>query len=236
MDVTEILATRVSSKLCTYYRTSLYGPAWPCQCRKQLVTVNDASKTKVLMQPIIATAPLELIHMDFTSIEKTMDLDQPPNVVSVLVFCDHFMKHIMAYMTPNQTVKTVAKFLLQGYISIFGALAKLLRVWGANFESITIKELCELMGIWKVRMSPYHAQTYRQVEWAHQMLMHMIGKLSRDQKQTGLTIYQNWYMLTTLWDWPSPDTAQTTLCLGVNCAYPLTFTFLQWEAWRNISM
>ena len=76
-----------------------------------------------------------------------MELDQPPNVVSILVFCDHFTKHIMAYVTPNQTAKTVAKFLWQGYISIFGAPAKLLSDWGTNFESNIIKELCELMGI-----------------------------------------------------------------------------------------
>ena len=47
---------------------------------------------------------------------------------------------------------------------------------------ISSQELCELMGIWKVRTSPYHAQTDGQVEWVHQMLMHMIGKLSRDWK------------------------------------------------------
>ena len=38
------------------------------------------------------------------------------------------------------------------------------------------------MGIQKVRTSPYHAQTNGQVEWPHQMLMHMIGKLSKDPK------------------------------------------------------
>ena len=38
------------------------------------------------------------------------------------------------------------------------------------------------MGIQKVRTLPYHAQTNGQVEWAHQMLIHMIGKLSKDQK------------------------------------------------------
>ena len=82
--------------------------------------------------------------------------------------------------TPNQTVKTVAKFLWQGYILIFGALAKLLSDQGANFKTNIIKELCELMGIWKVRISSYHAQTNEQVVRAHQMLMHMIGKSSRD--------------------------------------------------------
>ena len=111
-----------------------------------------------------------------------MKLDQPPNIVSVLVFCNCFMKHIMAYMTPVQTAKTVAKFPWQGYILIFGVPAKLLSDWGVNFESNIIKELCELMGIRKVRTSPYHAQTNGQVEQAHQMLRHMIGKLSKDQK------------------------------------------------------
>ena len=131
---------------------------------------------------IIVTTPLELLHVDFTSIETMMELDRPPNMVNLLVFCDHFSKHVMASMTPNQTAKTVTKFQWQGYISIFGAPAKLLHDWGANFESNIIRELCELMGIQKVRALPYHAQTNGQVEWAHQMLMCMIGKLSKDQK------------------------------------------------------
>ena len=118
------------------------------------------------MQPIIDTSPLELLHIGFMSLEVTMKLDQPLNVVSILVFCDHFMKHVKAYMTPYKAAKTIAWFLWQGHISIFGAQAKVLSNQVANFESNIIKEFCEL----------------RQVEWAHQMLMHMIGKLSKDQK------------------------------------------------------
>ena len=65
---------------------------------------------------------MDLMHIDFTSIEMTMELNRLPKVVNVLVFQDHFMKHIMAYMTPNQTVKTVTKILYQGYISILELL------------------------------------------------------------------------------------------------------------------
>ena len=83
-------------------------------------------KALMPMQPTIATAPLELLHMDFTSIEMTMELEQPPNLVSIFFICNHFMKHVMAYLTPDQTVKTLATFLCQGYILIFRALAKLL--------------------------------------------------------------------------------------------------------------
>ena len=96
--------------------------------------------------------------------------------------CDHFMIHVMVYVTLDQTVKTVAKFLWQDYISIFRAPANLLSDWGANFESNIIIELCELMGIWKARTLPYHAQTNGQMEWAPQMLMSMIGKLGRNWK------------------------------------------------------
>ena len=112
----------------------------------------------------------------------TIELDQPSDVVSILFFCDHFTKHVMVYVIPDQTANTVAKFLCQGCISIFRAPAKLLSDWGANFESNIIKELCELMDIQKVGISPYHTQTNGQVEQAHQTLMHMIEKLSKDQK------------------------------------------------------
>ena len=70
---------------------------------------------------IVATAPLDLLHVDFTSIETTMELDTSPRVANVLVFQDHFMKYVLVYVTPNQTAKTIAKFLYGGFISIFGA-------------------------------------------------------------------------------------------------------------------
>ena len=73
------------------------------------------------------------------------------------------LQHIMAYVTPKQTAKTLAKFLWQGYISIFRAMAKLLSKWGTNFESNVIKELYEFMGIQKIKTSLYHAQTNGQV-------------------------------------------------------------------------
>ena len=94
---------------------------------------HEGAQVKDQLQTILITSPLELLHMDFTGIETTMELYQLPHIVNVLVFYDHFMRHIMAYVTPDQTAKTVAKFLWQGYISIFGALAKFLSDQGANF-------------------------------------------------------------------------------------------------------
>ena len=80
---------------------------------------------KAPLCPIVATAPLDLLHVDFTSIETTLELNQSPRVTNILVFQDHFTKHMLAHVTPEQTVKTIAKFLFGGYISIFGAPARL---------------------------------------------------------------------------------------------------------------
>ena len=86
----------------------------------------EGGTPKATLCPIVVTTPLDPLHVDFTSIETTMELDQLPRVTNVLVFQDHFTKHVLAYVTPNQTVKTIAKFLYGGYISIFGAPTRLL--------------------------------------------------------------------------------------------------------------
>ena len=57
------------------------------------------------------------------------------------------MKHLLAYVAPNQTAKAIAKFLYQGYSSVFGAQARLLSDRGANFMSSVIEELCKILGI-----------------------------------------------------------------------------------------
>ena len=69
---------------------------------------------KTPLCPIVATALLDLLHVDFTSIEATLELNQLPRVVNVLVFQDHFMKHVLVYVTPDQTAKTITKFLYGG--------------------------------------------------------------------------------------------------------------------------
>ena len=111
-----------------------------------------------------------------------MEPHQSPRVINVLVFQDHFMKHMLAYVTPNQTAKTLAKILYQGYISIFGALTRLLSDRSANFMSSIIEEMCKILGMMKLQTMPFHPPTNGLVQRSHQMIMHMIGKLGEDKK------------------------------------------------------
>ena len=114
-----------------------------CKCCLQY----EGGTPKAPLCPIVATTPLDLLHVDFTSIETTMELNQSPRVANILVFQDHFTKHVLAYVTPDQTEKTIAKFLYGGYISIFGAPARLLSDRGTSFTSSIIEELCKILGV-----------------------------------------------------------------------------------------
>ena len=89
---------------------------------------------------------------------------------------------MLAYVTPDQTAKTITKFLYGGYISISGALARLLSDRGASFTSNVIKELCKILGIKQLQTMPYHPQMNGLVKRSHQMIMYMIGKLGEDKK------------------------------------------------------
>ena len=131
---------------------------------------HEGQLSKVPLHLIVSTTAMDLLHVDFTSIEMTMEPNRPPKVANILVFQNHFTKHVMVYVTPNQTAKTVAKFLYQGYSSIFGALASLLSDCGMNFmgnNSHLVRKMCKLLGMKKLQTTPYHPQMNRLVERSH---------------------------------------------------------------------
>ena len=143
---------------------------------------HEGNLSKVPLHPIVATTLMDLLHVDFTSIEMILGLNRPSKVTNVLVFRDHFTKHVMVYVTPNQTAKTVAKLQYQGYILIFGALARLMSDQGANFVSSIIDEMCKLLSMRKLWTMPYHPQMNGLVERSHQTIMWMIRKVGEDKK------------------------------------------------------
>lgn len=120
--------------------------------------------------------PLELVCMDFLSIEPDRS-----NTKDVLVITDHFTKYAVAVPTPNQRAQTVAKCLWDNFIVHYGFPEKLLSDQGPDFESKTIKELCELTGMKKVRTTPYHPRG-NPVERFNRTLLQMLGTLDRSDK------------------------------------------------------
>ena len=82
--------------------------------------------------PIWAYAPLELVHLDYTSIESMMELNKPPMVKNVLVMTDHFTRYALTVVMKDQTAKTVAKVFYEHFIAVFGVPTKVLSDRGVN--------------------------------------------------------------------------------------------------------
>ena len=143
---------------------------------------HEGNLSKVPLHLIVATTPVDLLHVDFTSIETTHELNRTPKVTNGLVFQDHFTKHVMAYVTPDQTARTVAKFLYQGDIWISSSPARLLSDWGAIFMSSIIDEMCKLLSMKKLWTTPYHPQMNGLMDRSQQTIMQMIGKMGEDKK------------------------------------------------------
>ena len=137
---------------------------------------------KAPLCPTRVHTPLELVHVDFTSVEFTMELNKLPSIKNVLVITDHFTCYTLAVMTKDQTVKTIAKVLYERFIAVFGMPVKLLSNWEANFTSVLVEELCAVFGIQKCWTTAYHPQCNVQIEHFHKMLFRMIGKLASDKK------------------------------------------------------
>ena len=104
---------------------------------------------KAHLCPIRVHAPLELVHVYFTSVESTMELNKLPSIKNILVITDHFMRCTLAVMTKDQTSKIIAKVLYERFIMVFGMPAKLLSDRGANFTLVLVEELCTAFSIQK---------------------------------------------------------------------------------------
>ena len=146
-------------------------------CRK-----FEATPPITPLKPLTCSEPGELLHVDFTSIEETVPLQQEPVIRNVMVMQDHFSKYVVAYVVKDQTARTAAETLRNGYFGLFGAPAYLVSDQGKAFMGHLITNLCELYGVQKLRTSPYHAQTNGQVERMNQTIICMIGKLEQDKK------------------------------------------------------
>ena len=129
------------------------------------------------LQNVFTTQPMELVCMDYLTLETSKD-----GFENILVVTDHFTKHSQTYPTKNQTAKMTARVLYSNFIVHDGFPGRLHSDQGRNFESKVIKELCVLGGIEKSRTTPYHPMGNGQCERFNCTLLEMLGTLEIDQK------------------------------------------------------
>uniref|UniRef100_A0A3B1JYN6 Gypsy retrotransposon integrase-like protein 1 n=1 Tax=Astyanax mexicanus TaxID=7994 RepID=A0A3B1JYN6_ASTMX len=163
-------------------RSRFYWPKMSDDVERKIKTCDRCVRRKTLperaapLMNITSTRPLELVCMDFLSIEP----DQS-NTKDVLVITDHFTKYAVAIPTPNQKAQTVAKCLWENFIVHYGIPECLHSDQGPDFESHVIKELCQIMGIRKSRTTPYHPRG-NPVERFNRTLLNLLGVLSEEDK------------------------------------------------------
>ena len=144
--------------------------------------LHGGRKEKAPVVPVMVTALLQLVHLNFTLFEMTTNLNESPKVENVLVIVDHFTRFTRAYATKDQKALTAAKTLYKGFISIFGAPKRILTDQGKAFTSEVVGQLCSPFRISQSTTTAYHPQGNGQVEHAHQTLGRMIGKLEDEFK------------------------------------------------------
>ena len=112
---------------------------------------------KAELNPIIATRPLELVHINYLTVEAPEKSKSDKDVI-VLVITDHFTRYAHAHVTSSQKALVVAKTLWEHFFVHYGFPEKIFSGQGRNFESLLISELCELTQIKKLRTTPYRPE------------------------------------------------------------------------------
>ena len=112
------------------------------------------------MENVNATYPIELVYMDYLTIEAT----EGGKDVHILVITYHFTQYVQAIVTSSQTAKCTAQNLWNIFIVHYGLPEKILTGQGHNFESDLLKALCEIAQVKKIWTSGYQPQTNGQCQ------------------------------------------------------------------------
>lgn len=118
-----------------------------------------------------------------------------PHVVSslgnkyVLTMVDYFRRYAEAIAVGNQEASTVARVLLDNWISRYGCPLQILTDQGPCFEAALFKDLCRLLGVSKIRTSPYKASSNGLLERFHRTLNSLLAKfISETHKNWGVQL------------------------------------------------
>ena len=95
--------------------------------QRMMMSVRNCPKCRIfeakpqipLLEPILCTEPLDLVHIDYMSMEVTVGIKEKPVMKNVLVVEDHFTCYTQAYVTNNHTARTMVCILYNEFFSVF---------------------------------------------------------------------------------------------------------------------
>ena len=131
-----------------------------------------AKQQQAALENIVATHPLELVHIDYLCLELGKGKEE-----NVLVVKDNITCYAQAYVTQSQMAQTMTKALWDNFVVHYGLPEKILSDQGRNFESEVIADLCKLTGTKKLRTNPYHPQINGRCERFNSTFIYILGML-----------------------------------------------------------
>jgi transposase InsO family protein len=101
----------------------------------------------------------------------------------ILVLSDYATRYVMTFPMADQTAQSVAKNLVQGVISKYGAPDHILTDQGSNFLSQLVQDICRLFNVHQMNTTAYHPQTDGLVERFNRTLCDMLACYVHDEPE-----------------------------------------------------
>ncbi len=150
-------------------------------CPKCQLTSNYIPAYAPLSPSPVIDMPFERIGVDVVG---PLERSQSGNRF-ILVICDYATRYPEAYPLREVTAKQVANVLLRLFTQV-GIPKEVLTDQGPNFMSRTLQQVYQVLGIKRVRTTPYHPQTDGLVERFKKNLEKYAEKVCfRDWKRLG---------------------------------------------------
>jgi len=140
------------------------------------------------LQPVLTGFPTKRIYVDVNGPHPATDRSH-----HCITCIDGFTKYAEAFPIRNHDAETIAKILVEQVFCLYGTPLYLLVAQGNDVDGKLMRAACDLLGIEKLRTSPYKLST-DQVERLHRTLNMILGKMvSTDQRDWDVRLSSDIY-------------------------------------------
>lgn len=129
-------------------------------CLQCTVAEEECPQRQAAMEVVHPGRRFEQVAIDIQTITPRTQAGN----IKILVMIDVFTRFVRAVPIQNEKASTVAKVLLDEWISIFGPMEKLLTDGGTNLVSKVVQNLANQLGVKRVKTYPWHPQANGTVE------------------------------------------------------------------------
>ena len=126
---------------------------------------------------IVANGPLDLLCVDFTTMDPSKDSKE-----NVLVLTDAFSKFSQAFVTPNEKALTVAKIIVDKWFYVFGILWRIHSDKGRSLDNSILEHLYSMYGVRQSTTTPYNPHGNSTCRRFDHMLHDLLKTLDKEKK------------------------------------------------------